>query len=278
MSNFFYDTVGLLVIFSTGLLLLLILFIEVRKYHSSKYRWNKVSRNIVKALNTNDPAFSYDEVLQHYNTYYRYLNTADRSIFLQRLIHFIRIKKFEYVELQPDPIMPLLISAAAVQLTFGLADYRLGYFKKIYVLQNEYRYGEYNIPFQGHVSKNGIYLSWSNFLKGYENYSDANNVGLHEMAHALAYANIINDEWQDEIFKEKFRQFSLVARPVFEWMKAGNNTLLDAYATVNYHEFWAVCVENFFEKAAQFQNSLPELYNAMCNLLNQNPLQQRFNK
>ena len=74
-------------------------------------------------------------------------------------------KDFKYIDIQPEEMMPLLISGAAVQLTFGLNNYLLDYFKTIYVLRDNYRYGLYNMPFEGHVNEEGIYLSWNNFIR-----------------------------------------------------------------------------------------------------------------
>ena len=48
------------------------------------------------------------------------------------------------------------------------------------------------------------------------------------------------------------------------------------YAKSNIHEFWAVCVEHFFEAPVQFKEQLPELYIAMCNVLNQDMAQRIF--
>jgi len=48
--------------------------------------------------------------------------------------------------------------------------------------------------------------------------------------------------------------------------------MLGSYAATNYQEFWAVCVENFFERPSTFKIQLPELYDAICKLLNQDML------
>ena len=48
--------------------------------------------------------------------------------------------------------------------------------------------------------------------------------------------------------------------------------LLGDYAATNYHEFWAVAVEIFFESPGQFRHELPDLYEAMATVLNQDPL------
>ncbi len=79
---------------------------------------------------------------------------------------------------------------------------------------------------------------------------------------------------EDEEFKNRFRLFSKIARPVFEGIKSGTHYLLDSYGATDYNEFWAVSVETFFEKPEQFYQKLPEYYMAMCALLNQDPMKK----
>ena len=233
--------------------------------------WNKVKLQNVNRL-FHDRQQDFDAILARYNPYYRSLNDAGRGRFLRRVLEFMEFKKFEYIDIEPDESMPLLISAAAVQLTYGLEHYQLDYFETIYVLKENYRYGIYNMPFEGHVSEDGIYLSWNNFLRQFSDYSDGQNVGLHEMAHALTYVNFTVTDGRDTLFHDKFKDFSAIARPIFERMQAGETNLLDPYAATNYQEFWAVCIETFFERSTTFKRQLPELYAALCALLNQDPL------
>jgi Mlc titration factor MtfA (ptsG expression regulator) len=87
--------------------------------------------------------------------------------------------------------------------------------------------------------------------------------------------NFTVEDGKDEIFHDKFKDFSEVARPIYERMQAGEATILDPYAATNYQEFWAVSIETFFEKAHTFKKQLPELYKALCILLNQDPLTAR---
>ena len=222
-----------------------------------------------------DRHWDFDTILSQYNPYYKSLDDTVRDRFLRRVLHFMEDKDFEYIDIEQEERMPLLISAAAVQLTFGLENYLLDYFKTIYILRENYRFGLYNMPFEGHVSEDGIYLSWNNFIREFTDYSDGQNVGLHEMAHALAYVNFTVEEGKDDTFHDKFKDFSVVARPVFEKMQAGETTVLDPYAATNYQEFWAVSIETFFERAHAFKKQMPELYRALCILLNQDPLTPR---
>lgn len=233
--------------------------------------WNRIKLQNVNRL-FHDRQQDFDAILARNNPYYKSLTDAGRERFLRRVLEFMEFKHFEYIDIEPDESMPLLISAAAVQLTYGLENYQLDYFETIYVLKENYRYGIYNMPFEGHVSEDGIYLSWNNFLRQFSDYSDGQNVGLHEMAHALTYVNFTVDDGRDTLFHDKFKDFSAVARPIFDRMQAGETNLLDPYAATNYQEFWAVCIETFFERSTTFKRQLPELYTALCTLLNQDPL------
>lgn len=215
----------------------------------------------------------YHALLLRYLPYYRNLPPAEQERFVRRTVVFMTTKQFEYVEIIPEERMPLLISATAVQLTFGLEHYLMEHFEKIYVMHHDYHFGFNSVPFQGHVSHDGIYLSWTNFLKGYDNYQDGDNVGLHEMAHALAYVNFNVSDGRDDGFHDRFIRFSRTGRAVFEDMQSDHTGgFLGRYAATRYEEFWAVCVENFFERPTSFKIQLPELYAAMCVLLNQDIL------
>jgi Mlc titration factor MtfA (ptsG expression regulator) len=215
----------------------------------------------------------YHSIVAQNLKYYNRLCVDDQHRFLFRTWLFKKAHKFHYIEVEESSEMPVLISAVAVQLTFGLEKYLLNYFKDIYVLKDDYHYGFYSRPFQGHVDHSGIYLSWDNFIKGLKGLTPNCNVGLHEMGHALAYVNFITQTEEDKHFKKEFKNFSKVARPIFESMQNGAKNLLGDYAGTNYHEFWAVSVELFFENPVRMRHDMPDLYSAMGSLLRQDPLE-----
>ena len=220
----------------------------------------------------------YHSIVSRHIKYYNRLSLEDQRKFLFRTFLFRKSRKFHYIEVKESAEMPVLISAVAVQLTFGLEKFMLNYFNDIFILKDDYHYGFYSRPFMGHVDQSGIYLSWDNFIKGIDGKTPYCNVGLHEMGHALAYVTFITETEEDKHFKKEFKNFSKVARPIFTSMQEGNKNLLGDYASVNYHEFWAVSVETFFENPVCLRNELPELYTAMSLLLKQDPLQQRNGK
>ena len=95
------------------------------------------------------------------------------------------------------------------------------------------------------------------------------------MAHALAYENFMTGKDNGEVaFQRRFAVFSKTARPIFNKMKEGETNFFDPYAGTSYQEFWAVSIENFFERPELFKSSMPKLYEELCYLLNQDPLSE----
>ncbi len=213
------------------------------------------------------------EWLRTHNVYYRALTMDNQARFLRRVMDFMRYKEFKYIDLDPDPMIPLLISAAAVQLTFGLTDFRLNFFEKIYVSGSAYQVHWHRQAFEGHASLQGIYLSWDHFFHGYQEYDEGHNLGLHEMTHALTHGAMRGKTTMDPIFRKKFKNYAETAYPIFLRMKDGGDSVLDSYASVNFHEFWAVSVATFFQKPLLLNTCEPALYEAITRLLNQNPLE-----
>lgn len=217
-------------------------------------------------------ALRYSDWLKQYNPYFVSLSMPMQERFLDRVVKFMRSKEFRYHKLEEDEMMPVLISGAAVQMTFGLRNFIMEFFPVIHVIRKEYVMHHDNETYFGHVSQNGIYISWTHFLKGYEDYSDSVNVGLHEMAHAVSYDVFLGmQDRHDRGFKQRLIDFKMEGGPIFRAMREGDPHLLDDYASTNFDEFWAVCIETFFENAEEFRNEEPGLYQAICDLLNQDP-------
>jgi MtfA peptidase len=220
-----------------------------------------------------DAATVYDGWLKKYNPYYAGLPQEQQAVFLKRVIIFRESKEFRFHSMVEEEYIPVLISGAAVQLAFGLKNYLMDFFHIIHVMRKEYVLNIDKETYYGHVSKNGIHISWNHFMEGYKDYGDSVNLGLHEMAHALqfdAYLGYENEH--DRNFKDRLNDFSDEGRPVFRAMRAGHSLLFDEYAMTNFDEFWAVSVENFFENPSLFKERLPKLYQEISELLNQDPL------
>lgn len=211
-------------------------------------------------------------VLDRHFPYYSKLTSSEKDTFTERVQLFIADKVFK-IHCNPGfKEMPVLISAAAIQLTFGLKKYLLPNFRFIHVYPEEFLGVHPTIRvLEGNVSGHAINLSWKHFLEGYKNPRNGQNVGLHELAHALYYQTFVVEENVDHNFRDTFDAFSEYGNKVFEQEKIPGNDLYSDYALRNFQEFWAESIEIFFEKPWQMKKSYPALYTAIASLLNQDP-------
>ncbi len=255
-------------------LFIAIMFIAVGWHRLEDFfGWTRKKRSKLATVAVDTKGIEYDNWLCRYNPYYKSLSVADKKFFLHRTTEFMQAKEFRFHSMVEEEYIPVLVSGAAVQMTFGMKNYLMDYFPVIHIIRKEYTLNIDKETYYGHVSRSGIYISWNSFLEGYEDYADSVNVGLHEMAHAVSYDVFLGQQDRHDVdFKERLQAFAKQARPVFRAMRKGASHILDDYATTNFDEFWAVCVETFFENAEEFQRTMPDLYLSVCDLLNQNPL------
>ena len=87
------------------------------------------------------------------------------------------------------------------------------------------------------------------------------------MAHALSF-NGRKGGGEDYIFEQHLPLWQQEALPVFQNIN-NDNDYLRQYAAANMEEFFAVCMEQFFETPQQFSAEHPKLYRAISLLLNQ---------
>jgi len=196
----------------------------------------------------------------------------DQDKFLSRLKKFIRSKIYVIHDVKGYREMPILISAAAVQLSFGLNKFLMPHFTIIQIYPQEFIALEPMRVLIGNVSGNTINIAWKQFLEGYRNRFDNSNVGLHEMAHALYYQNFEAEEHIDKNFQDSFHHFMSLGDKVFEREKLLTIGLYSDYAMKNFQEFWAESIEIFFESPDRLNIHYPDLYSMLCDLLCQDPL------
>jgi Mlc titration factor MtfA (ptsG expression regulator) len=217
----------------------------------------------------------YKDILQKYFGYYQQLSPQNKNKFAQKVARFIYGKRFiprgvDQVTIEAR----VLIAASAVQITFGLPNIYLAHFKRILVYPNDYysritkRYhkGEVNPMF------GMIVISWQSFIDGYIIPNDSRNLGIHEMAHALRLENIIRNE-EYHFFDETLLEYlDTFAKNYCNGTISPGVDFFREYACTNVHEFFAVVVENFFERPAELKQQFPDLYNTLVKLLNQDPM------
>lgn len=202
--------------------------------------------------------------------FYTKLSPELQKKFLYRVLIVKKINKIkvhhEIIHQHKD--IDLLVSAAFAQITFGYTDFMISSFTKIIIYPDSFYSKLANNHVNGLTIGNGyIFLSWTHFLKGYIDSDDKVNLALHELAHAL---------YMDRFHYKRDRSWMLWeenAHPVYQQI-CNNDEIkfFRAYAKTNMAEFWAVCVECFFEDPVNFNSEFPELYRATANLLQQDML------
>lgn len=217
---------------------------------------------------------SYCHVIGSLIPYFNELSVEGKKNFIQRVHHFKSAKKFHFIGMERSDDSSTLISASAVQVTFGLKNYLLSHFENIYVLADAYRMENDEELYVGHVAPEGIYLSWKHFLFGYMKQNDNVNVAVHEMAHALLYNNFFAPYGIDTHFRMNYEHFSTTTGPILAKVITHRHSYLRSYAFSNLHEFWAVSVEAFFDNPQGLRQNMPDLYMSLCRVLNQDPLSQ----
>ena len=216
-----------------------------------------------------------DEFMLKHFAFYHLLTDLDRSQFRKKIYKVLKSKWFKGREgLEISNEMMLLVAATMAQISLGLPDFNFPKFDRIVLFPKRFYSEIIQHDLKGlTIFKTGVVLiSWSDYQQGYSEPTDKLNLGLHEMAHALFL-----DYFHSKHMRIMYSNWLTVAKPVLASMKINEGPqFLRDYAKSNIHEFWAVCVEHFFEAPIQFKEQLPELYLAMCNVLNQNMAQRIF--
>ncbi len=241
------------------------LYKEGKAFYFNRIKWGtKINRARYLEIDT---------VLNKRISFYRHLSDNGRAKFVNRLCHLLAIKKIVAKgKLILTEEMKIVVCASVVQLTFGLRSYELDNIKGFCIHPTIFYNSFMKAYLKGSTPPEGfISLSWKDLEHGFLVENDKYNLGLHEVAHALKlslkYAYDFDSKFASYITKwEKFGNVEFLK------MKRGNESFLRKYGGVNEHEFFAVCIEHFFEVPEQFQYNLPKIFYHLTILLNIDPL------
>ncbi|MES2646140.1 MAG: zinc-dependent peptidase [Bacteroidota bacterium] len=273
------DQLGLAIPF--GVFLTFILVVIISRWHDKKYpsytipgqSRPPISNRKYQVFHGSKLQFTpeiLDRVLYKYFVYYRELAWAEKQRFIRRLQAFMSDKTFTIPADEGYREMPMLVSASAIQLTFGLRDFKLPWYENICVHPAEYVLANPLRTLAGNVSGKTITLSWKHFFEDYQK-ADGVNVGLHEMAHALQMQH-------EHFYKRKGKDFRIVY-DLFESLEdhivrlknTAQKQLYSGYALTSIDEFWACSVEIFFEQPELLLQQHPNVYDIIKIILKQDP-------
>ena len=213
-------------------------------------------------------------ILGKYFGFYRKLPLKSKRIFEYRVGRFMKLTQFVPREMKVvTREMQVLISASAVQITFGFDDVLLSHFERIIVYPDQYFSNSAQRYHKGEVnpSMGVIVLSWKHFAEGYAS-EEGVNLGLHEMAHALQLENVILNSEYGFMSDDAIQHWQQLAEKEITLIQTDQSHFFRKYGGTNQAEFFSVAVENFFERPLEFAAYNSDLYESMCRLLKQNPI------
>jgi hypothetical protein len=259
-------------------ILLFVAFIILVVYFLSRTRY--LGKAIIALMNDYPPPVHYElmtrrmpshykQILLKNDQYYRELPLNLQKSFNSRMMKFIASKDFQAREgLHMDVEMIIMISAAAIKITFGMRNYILPNFHTIIVYPGEFFSRTSRQMSKGETRGAGIIVfSWNDFQHGNSIPNDSINLGYHEFAHALFLSHVLSP-YEDD-FKQQYREWLVFLNNNSILAKVKNKHIFRDYAAVNEVEFFAVALENFFENPEHFKKELPKTYALMANILNQ---------
>lgn len=199
-------------------------------------------------------------------------------------VKFLKLARdhYEYFEFIPRERLKLtramkaIISCAASQLLLFLPAKGLSFYKRILVYPDYYNSCITNRRHKGEVNPGlkTIVFSWRGIAEGLKQEDDGINLLLHEFAHALWLEHKLMD--YDVFDHDVIAEFERYAENEMTYLQANTEHFFRKYAFDNIEEFFAVAVENFFERPVAFQQQQPGLYQILVKLFKQDPLKLRL--
>jgi Mlc titration factor MtfA (ptsG expression regulator) len=112
-----------------------------------------------------------------------------------------------------------------------------------------------------------VILAWDSVIRGGRNFTDGQNVVLHEFAHQLDSETGYTDGAPLLGGPSSYRAWASVLSEEFEDLRedalSGRRSIMDHYGASNAAEFFAVATETFFEKPRQMAKHHEELFEIM---------------
>ena len=170
--------------------------------------------------------------------------------------------------------MKAIICCGASQLVFSLPAQSLSYFEKIIVYPDYYNSKYTHRRHKGEVNPGLriIVFSWRGVMEGMHRTDDGLNLMLHEFAHALWLEHKITQLKYTVLDEGEIEEFESLAFAEMDKLRADETHFFRRYAFESMEEFFAVAVENFFERSEMFFAQLPHLYHVLAKILKQDPL------
>lgn len=218
---------------------------------------------------------------------YNVLNEQERLRLERKILYFLKYKKFwplhDFIITEE---MKLLVAAQACILVLNLDQDIYPSLVNIYISQFPFVEKENQLDTRtalpAHVPRLGeswqggpVVLAWSAIAEGISNWSDGHNVVFHEFAHQLDGLDGGMDGTPPLKGEKALNKWAFFMSKDFLQLRqavaSGYKSDIDPYGATNEAEFFAVTVEEFFERPHIFKAHHHEIYELYRNFFKLDP-------
>jgi hypothetical protein len=209
----------------------------------------------------------YKSILSEKSNYYNTLGKADKELFEKRVRYYMNSKMFTsedgYAIIDE---MKVMISATAVQITFGLPMAANSNYTHVLVMPNAQMTPRT-------ATRNSIVVPWREFVEGYAQHDDGQNEGLKVMASALIKDNRLQDKAYKFLSEKKLEKWEKIS------VEEADNFMSGMFENIKTDdrlkdEYFAQAVVYFFELPVAFKAKYTALFEAMSELLGQDTVKK----
>jgi len=259
-------------LFAAGSVLCFILFQRMRK--QQKAAEGATPENVEEASSpTVSVGFplAWRSTLQQKVLFYNSLTADEKTVFEERLQHFLNTTTVTGVNATVTDEDRVLIGASAVVPIFGFPDWEYANIDEVLLYPDAFTkefdqvgYHRSVLGMVGNGFMNGkMILSQKALHLGFDNTSDKNNTALHEFVHLIDKSDGVIDGIPDAFLDKQYvlPWVDLMEKMVEEI--AEGETGINPYGATNTQEFLAVVSEYFFERPKLLKKKHPEVYRFM---------------
>lgn len=214
------------------------------------------------------------KVLKEVDPWFEGMTKKQKSKFRYRFNDFLRTTRFIFKDgIQTDKQMLIkkIIAIGAARLSYQLSKKAFDQYDRIIIYDHAY-YSTINRTYhKGEVNPGigFIVFSFDSLIDGFAR-KEGTNLVYHELAHALWLEHKLFDY---DVFKDKdLDHYENLAKQEMQHAGQPDHHFFRDYGYSNLAEFFAVSVENFFERPAEFKSAMPHLYASLAKLFKQDYL------
>jgi hypothetical protein len=225
---------------------------------------------------------NYKQLLSQNVSYYNRLNEKNKIKFEEKIKKFLGYVLIDGIDTTVNDLDKLLVASSAIIPVFGFEKWTYFNLKNVLLypasfnkdefLANGYEKNTLGMIGNGPMQRVMI-LSKPALYFGFQLPQAKENTGIHEFIHLLDKEDGDVDGLPEVLLNRKYssKWIELVNRnmeTIFQGKSDINN-----YGASNKAEFFAVSSEYFFNQPDLFKENHPELFEIMCVIFNQNPLE-----